>query len=110
MAGIAYTALIPNARSASAIITPPFLVLQFISGVFYPFNQLPHWMQAVASLFPLKWMTQGFRYAFLPDDFQVVEQGGSWNLPGIALMLSFWVVIGILLTSMTFHWRGPRVR
>lgn len=110
MAGVAYTALIPNARSASAIITPPFLVLQFISGVFYPFNQLPHWMQTIASLFPLKWMTQGFRYAFLPDDFKVVEPGGTWNLAGIALMLGFWVVIGILLTAVTFRWRGPRVR
>jgi ABC-2 type transport system permease protein len=110
MAGIAYTAVIPNARSASAVITPPFLVLQFISGVFYPFNQLPHWMQVIASLFPLKWMTQGFRYAFLPDDFQVVEQGGSWNLGGVALMLCFWIVLGAGLSVSTFAWRGPRVR
>jgi ABC-2 type transport system permease protein len=110
MAGIAYTALIPNARSASAIITPPFLVLQFISGVFYPFNQLPHWMQTIASAFPLKWMTQGFRYAFLPDDFKVVEQGHSWNLGGIAFVLIFWIVLGAILSVFTFAWRGPRVR
>jgi ABC-2 type transport system permease protein len=110
LAGFAYCALIPNARSASAIITPPFLVLQFISGVFYPFNQLPSWMQGVASFFPLKWMTQGFRYAFLPDDFKVVEQGGHWDLSGIAVMLLFWTVAGALLTLVTFRWRGPRVR
>lgn len=110
LAGLAYCALIPNARSASAIITPPFLVLQFISGVFFPFNQLPSWMQGVASLFPLKWMTQGFRYAFLPQDFQVVEKGGTWNLPGIATMLLAWTVGGALLTLVSFRWRGPRVR
>jgi ABC-2 type transport system permease protein len=110
LGGLAYCALIPNARSASAIITPPFLVLQFISGVFYPFNQLPHWMQLVASVFPLKWMTQGFRYTFLPDGFKVVEQGGTWNLQGIAVALIAWTVVGGVLTAMTFAWRGPRVR
>jgi ABC-2 type transport system permease protein len=110
LGGIAYCALIPNARSASAIITPPFLVLQFISGVFYPFNQLPAWMQTIASVFPLKWMTQGFRYCFLPDSFKVVEQGGIWNLPGVAAMLTLWSVVGVALTAMTFRWRGPRVR
>lgn len=110
LGGLAYTALIPNARSASAIITPPFLVLQFISGVFYPFNQLPSWMQTVASIFPLKWMTQGFRYTFLPDSFKIVEQGHSWNLQGIAVVLIAWSVLGALATAVTFTWRGPRVR
>lgn len=110
LCGLAYTALIPNARSASAIITPPFLVLQFISGVFYPFNQLPDWMQTVASVFPLKWMTQGFRYTFLPDSFKVVEQGGTWNLHGIAVVLIAWCVVAALATAVTFAWRGPRVR
>lgn len=110
LCGLAYTSLIPNAGSASAIVTPPFLVLQFISGVFYPFNQLPSWMQTLASVFPLKWMTQGFRYVFLPEQFQVVEQGGQWNLGGVATMLAAWVAIGGLLTVVTFKWRGPRVR
>ncbi|HEU0104071.1 MAG TPA: ABC transporter permease [Mycobacteriales bacterium] len=110
LGGLAYCALIPNARSASAIVTPPFLVLQFISGVFFPFNQLPSWMQSVASLFPLKWMTQGFRYAFLPDDFKAVEAGGTWDLTGIATILTAWIVAGALLTFVSFRWRGPRVR
>jgi ABC-2 type transport system permease protein len=108
--GLAYCALVPNARSASAVITPPFLVLQFISGVFYPFSQLPPWMQTIASFFPLKWMTQGFRYAFLPDSFKIVESGHEWNLPGIAIALIAWTVVGSVLTAMTFQWRGARVR
>lgn len=36
LAGIAYTALIPNARAAAGAATPPFLILQIISGVFFP--------------------------------------------------------------------------
>lgn len=39
--GIAYTRMIPNASSAAAIVQPPFLILQFISGVFFPYSDVP---------------------------------------------------------------------
>lgn len=110
LCGLAYTALIPSASAAPAIVTPPFLVLQFISGVFFPFNQLPGWMQNAAGIFPLKWLTQGFRYVFLPEDFKVVEQGGQWNLPTIAIALALWVCVAGFLTMATFKWRGPKVK
>ncbi|MGC5010920.1 ABC transporter permease [Streptosporangium sp. DT93] len=107
---IAFTALIPNSRSASAIVTPPFLVLQFISGVFFPFNQLPLWMQNTAALFPLKWMTQGLRSVFLPEAFARVEPAGSWELDRVALVLGAWCLAGLLLSALTFSWRGPNVK
>ncbi|MFI6446405.1 ABC transporter permease [Kitasatospora sp. NPDC050543] len=110
MAGAAYSALIPNSRSAAAIVTPVFMVLQFISGVFFPFNQLPHWMQTVAAFFPVKWMAQGFRSVFLPDSFTVVEPAGGWELGHIALVLGLWTLGGLAVTALTFRWRGPRVR
>ncbi|MEU3369423.1 ABC transporter permease [Streptomyces sp. NPDC006711] len=106
---VAYSALIPNSRSAAAIVTPVFMVLQFISGVFFPFNQLPSWMQGVAALFPVKWMAQGFRSVFLPDSFAVVEPAGSWELGRIALVLALWALGGAVLSALTFRWRGPRV-
>ncbi|MCY0957265.1 ABC transporter permease [Streptomyces sp. H27-H5] len=110
LAGTAYSALIPNSRSAAAVVTPVFMVLQFISGVFYPFDQLPLWMQNTAALFPVKWMAQGFRSVFLPDTFTAVEPAGSWELGRIALVLALWAVGGLLATGLTFDWRGPRVR
>ncbi|WP_433365128.1 ABC transporter permease [Streptosporangium sp. CA-115845] len=110
LAGIAYSAAIPNSRSAAAIVTPVFMVLQFISGVFYPFHQLPEWMQNTAALFPVKWMAQGFRSVFLPDGFTVVEPAGGWELGRIALVLGLWAVGGLLLTALTFGWRSARVR
>ncbi|PKW09361.1 ABC-2 type transport system permease protein [Streptomyces sp. 1222.5] len=110
LAGIAYSALIPNSRSAAAVVTPVFMVLQFISGVFYPFDKLPLWMQNTAALFPVKWMAQGFRSVFLPDSFTAVEPAGSWELGRIALVLTAWAVGGLLATTLTFGWRGPRVR
>jgi len=106
---ISYTTLIPNSRSATAIVIPVYMVLQFISGVFFPFNELPRWMQSVAALFPVKWMAQGFRSVFLPDSFTVVEPAHSWELDRIALVLGAWVVAGAVLAGLTFRWRGARV-
>lgn len=108
--GITYSWIIPNARSASAIVTPPFLVLQFISGVFFPFQELPRWMQTVAALFPLKWMAQGLRSVFLPDSFQRVEVAGSWERDRVALVLGVWCVVGLVLCLGTFRWRSQKVR
>jgi len=107
---VAYSALIPNSRSAAAVVTPVFIVLQFISGIFFPFSELPRWMQNTAALFPVKWMAQGFRSVFLPDSFTVVEPAAHWELGRIALVLTLWSVGGAVLTAMTFRWKSARVR
>jgi ABC-2 type transport system permease protein len=101
---IAYSAVIPNARTATAIVTPPFMVLQFISGVFFPFNELPRWMQTVAALFPLKWMAQGLRSVFLPDSFTAVEPARSWEHGHIALVLALWCAAGLAGAVLSFRW------
>ena len=105
---VAYTALIPNGRSAVAIVTPPFIVLQFISGVFFPYNQLPSWMRALAAFFPLKWMAQGLRSVFLPDAFTRVEPAGSWEDGRIALVLALWSAAALVISMLTFRWRDSR--
>ncbi|MEO9255272.1 MAG: ABC transporter permease [Tepidiformaceae bacterium] len=102
--GIAYTRLIPNASSAPAIVTPAFIILQFISGVFFTFDMIPTWMQGIASLFPLRWMALGLRYAFLPDWFKTQETGGSWNLPWVWGVLLIWLVIGFAASLRFFRW------
>lgn len=108
--GIAFSSVPKNGRSAPALVTPIVLVLQFTSGVFFVFSQLPTWMQQLASLFPLKWLTQGMRSVFLPDSFTAQEVAGAWELPKVALVLVVWTVIGGVLALTTFKWqrRGER--
>lgn len=106
--GIAYTRLIPNASSATAIVQPPYLILQFISGVYFVFTELPILLQSIAVLFPLKWMAQGFRYVFLPDWFAAKEQGGEWHLERIAFVLAAWSVVAFVLAMRTFRWSEER--
>ncbi|MER7440559.1 ABC transporter permease [Micromonospora avicenniae] len=108
LCGIAISSLARTARSGSAVVTPLALVLQFISGVFFVFTELPGWMQQVAALFPLKWMCQGLRSVFLPDDFGAQEAGGSFELGRVALVLGAWCVIGLVLCLTTFRWTSRR--
>ncbi|MBX3092114.1 MAG: ABC transporter permease [Cryobacterium sp.] len=102
--GIALSALPRSGKSATAVVIPIVLLLQFISGVYLQFTMLPEWLQNVASIFPLKWMAQGMRSVFLPEGFATVEQGGTWNLPWVAIIMGVWFVVGLLLTRMTFRW------
>jgi ABC-2 type transport system permease protein len=103
--GIAFSSLPRNGRSASAWVTPVILVLQFTSGVFFVFRDLPGWMQTFASFFPLKWMTQGMRSVFLPGEFASQEPAGVWELPQVAAMLVLWTLVGLVLSLTTFRWQ-----
>ena len=102
--GIAFTRIVPNGRSAPAMTTPIAVILQFISGVFVPFDQIPGWLQGVASVFPLRWMAQGLRYVFLPDWFKSEEVSGQWDLPIVFAVLGGWLVAGFVLAIVFFRW------
>ncbi|GLY94276.1 ABC transporter permease [Actinoplanes sp. NBRC 103695] len=107
--GIAASSLVRHARTAGAILNVPVVALQFLSGIFiHPITQLPDWMITLASVFPVKWIGQGFRSVFLPDSMTRFEAGGAWELGRIALALGAWCVAGLILSLMTFRWTGRR--
>jgi ABC-2 type transport system permease protein len=106
--GIAVSSLPRSARGASPMITLPFLVIEFISGVFIPFNNVPAWLQQVAAAFPLKWMAQGLRSVFLPAGAAVLEPAHSWEHGRVALVLTVWIAAGLVLCVRTFRWQSRR--
>ncbi|WP_328337428.1 ABC transporter permease [Streptomyces violaceus] len=106
--GIAISSVPKSANSASSVVVLPFLVLQFISGVYIAIGTIPDWMLTVGALFPLKWMCQGLRGVFLPESAQVLEQAGSWELGRVALVLAAWCVGGLALCLLTFRWKDRR--
>ena len=102
--GIATSSLLRNGKAASAILTPVVLVLQFTSGVFFVFTQLPTWLQSFAEVFPLKWLAQGMRSVFLPEGFETAEAAGSWQHPMTAAILAVWFIVGLAIAIRTFRW------
>ncbi|MFI5841612.1 ABC transporter permease [Catenuloplanes sp. NPDC051500] len=108
--GIAASTLAGSARSAPAVMNLPVLALQFTSGIFVQVSMLPDAMLTVASLFPVKWMGQGFRSVFLPDQLAAQEVAGSWEHGRIALVLGAWCLLGLVLCLATFRWTDRRTR
>jgi ABC-2 type transport system permease protein len=108
--GIAYSVVPKQGKGAAALVSPVVLVLQFTSGVFFVFSDLPQWMQTFASLFPLKWLTQAMRSVFLPDTAAAMEVAGSFELGMTAAVLVIWTVIGAVLATVFFRWtpRGAK--
>ncbi|WP_420312270.1 ABC transporter permease [Streptomyces sp. YS-B37] len=106
--GIAISSVPKSGKSATSVVVLPFLVLQFISGVYISIDTIPDWMLNIGALFPLKWMCQGLRGVFLPSSAQVLEQAGSWEFGKIALVLGAWCVGGLLLCLLTFRWKNRR--
>lgn len=106
--GIAISSLPRSGKSASSVVVLPFLILQFISGVFIPVNTIPDWLLNIGALFPLKWMCQGLRGVFLPESAAVLEQAGGWEYGKVALVLGAWVVGGLVLCLLTFKWKNRR--
>ncbi|WP_079189575.1 ABC transporter permease [Actinacidiphila paucisporea] len=104
--GIAISSVPKSGKSATSVVVLPFLVLQFISGVYILIDTVPNWMLTIGSFFPLKWMCQGLRGVFLPDAAAALEPAGSWEYGRIALVLGAWCVGGLVLCLLTFRWKS----
>jgi ABC-2 type transport system permease protein len=102
--GIAFASVPKSGRGASAVVSPVVIILQFFSGVFFVFTDLPGWMQQVAAIFPLKWMTQGMRSVFLPDSFAAQEVAGNWETGRTFIVITAWLIVGTILAIRTFKW------
>ena len=102
--GIAFSIVPKSGRGASAVVSPIVIILQFFSGVFFVFTQLPTWMQQLAAIFPLKWLTQGMRSVFLPESFATQEVAKNWELGRTSLILVLWLIVGLVISIKTFKW------
>jgi len=102
--GIAFSVLPKSGRSAGAMVIPIVLVLQFISGVFFVFYDLPSWMQQAGALFPLKWLAQGMRSVFFPEQMGALEVAGTFEIGRTAVVLGMWLVIGLIACRVLFRW------
>lgn len=106
--GIAISAVPRSGRSAAGVVVLPFMVLQLISGVFFVFTQMATSVQVAGALFPLKWFGQGLRSVFLPDSMRRIEPAGVWEHDRIALVLTAWIVGGLVVSVATFRWHRTR--
>jgi ABC-2 type transport system permease protein len=85
-----------NPRNMGLIMLP-VMGLVATSGIFYPINNFPVWLQWVGQAFPIYWLGLGMRSALLPDSLAAVEIGQSWRHLETVGVLAAWAVLGLLL-------------
>lgn len=102
--GILISNVASNAVSAAALTNGPAVGLQFLSGTYVPIMVLPTWMLVIGSLFPVKWMAQGFRSVLLPPQLAAIEPAGSWEHWRIFFMLAAWSIGGLIGCVAVFRW------
>jgi ABC-2 type transport system permease protein len=102
--GILVSNVASNAVSAAVLTNGPAVALQFVSGTYVPLTVLPTWMLAIGSVFPVKWMAQGFRSVLLPAQMVVFEPAGSWEHWRTFFMLAAWSVGGLIACLAVFRW------
>lgn len=89
-------------RSAVALAFPMLFLygLMAISGIFFPLDVLPGWVQIIAQVFPMYWLGLGMRSAFLPTEAAFVELAGSWQTLETLLTLGGWAALGLVLAPV----------
>ncbi|MCV7430375.1 ABC transporter permease [Mycolicibacterium bacteremicum] len=102
--GVLISNIAGNAVSAAALTNGPAVGLQFVSGTYVPIMVLPTWMLIIGSLFPVKWMAQGFRSVLLPPELAAVEPAGSWEHWHIFGVLMAWCIGGLIGCVAVFRW------
>ncbi|MEJ7893401.1 MAG: ABC transporter permease [Solirubrobacteraceae bacterium] len=96
--GFAFTSVVPNEDAAPAVINAVVLPLYFISGVFFPTDEAPRWLNDVASVFPVKHLAEALFTAFDP---RTSGAGFEWGHLGI---VALWGVAGLVLATRSFRW------
>ncbi|MET7471422.1 ABC transporter permease [Micromonospora sp. NPDC005686] len=100
--GAVIGSLVENPRNMGLVVMPIFGLIA-MSGIFYPINDLPGWLQGVAQVFPLYWLGLGMRSALLPADLAAVELGGSWRHLETLGVLGAWAVLGLVLAPVVLR-------
>lgn len=92
MSGIAKT--VETVEPMSRALTMPMI---FLSGVFFPTEMMPAWLQPVSRAMPLYYMAESLR--------KVITDGASLNnISSYLFVLFLWGLVGLLLTAKTFKW------
>jgi ABC-2 type transport system permease protein len=94
--GLAVSSFLRRADTAPIAANLTLFPLLFVSGVFYPFESEPDWLQKIAHLFPLSHLVQAFDACFSP-----YTSGSGFAARDLASLL-VWGAIGTFVAVRRF--------
>lgn len=89
--GLGAMRVVRSAEAAPAVANAAVLPLTFISGVWGDFGGLPHWLDRIAAIFPIKHLAHSLQVAFDPNT------AGSGLVGSDLLVLAGWLAVGLAL-------------
>jgi ABC-2 type transport system permease protein len=100
--GFAVASFISNIDAAQPVTLAIVLPLCFLSGVFIPILELPHWLIDVGKIFPVHALADALLAAYNPH---TTGPGLRW---GDLAVLAAWGAAGLVIAMRRFSWL-PRV-
>ena len=88
--GIVLTSFAKDQQTAAMLMTTLMFPMMFLSGVFFPIQQMPWYMQDIAKILPLTYATSALR--------KVMVLGAT--VPDISTELTILIVFGIIMTAI----------
>jgi len=100
--GLMVSILVPHADAALPIAYGTLLPFSFVSDVFFPDWSNPHWLQVLASVFPLRPLARSVESAFDPSI-------APWQWSQL-VVLAAWTVGSLAVAVRWFRWSSTRER
>jgi ABC-2 type transport system permease protein len=102
--GIALSAFTSTPDAASTVAPFTVVLLAFISGVWIPVDQLPHWLESIGKIFPLYHLSLGLQTTLAP------AASGSGLDAGNVAVLAAWALAGAWIAVRRFKWEPQTAR
>jgi len=88
--GIVLTSFASDQQTATMLMTTLMFPMMFLSGVFFPIQQMPWYMQDISKVLPLTYATDALR--------KVMVLGAT--IPDITTELTILIAFGIVMTAI----------
>jgi ABC-2 type transport system permease protein len=95
---LSVSCFVDRPESAQPIAGITLFPLLFVSGVFYPLEGAPDWLQKVAHVFPISHLAQGFEECFSPH-----TTGLGFSAKHLTVLAAWWVG-GTIYAARHFRW------
>jgi ABC-2 type transport system permease protein len=92
--GFVLAAVLPTARSTSAISFALYLPMIFLSGTTWPREMLPEWTQRISDVLPLTYVVEAIKQPWITGETHVTA----------LVVLAAMVAVGTAVSSRVFRW------
>ncbi len=92
-------ALLSNPKTGVGLAMLPIMAILLISGIYFPLEYIPAWLQTIAMVFPVYWIGAGLRAAVFSEELLASGPFEAVQLPLVAGVLLLWAGLGFLLAQ-----------